>query len=52
MPHESPWPPVVALTLTLVFVALVIHHYGVAAIMAVFCALALLGWHSKEPQES
>src|SRR6266550_1464701 len=39
MPHESPWPPVLALTLTLVFVALVIHHYGVAAIMAVFCAL-------------
>jgi cytochrome c oxidase subunit I+III len=52
MPHESPWPLVLALTLSLVFVMLVIEKYGVAAIMGVLCLLALLGWHSKEPQEA
>ncbi|MDX6508119.1 MAG: cytochrome c oxidase subunit [Gaiellaceae bacterium] len=52
MPHESPWPIVLALTLSLVFVMLVVQHFGAAAIMAVFCLLALLGWHSQEPEES
>ncbi|HSC73048.1 MAG TPA: cbb3-type cytochrome c oxidase subunit I [Gaiellaceae bacterium] len=52
MPHESPWPIVLAFTLSLVFVMLVIHKYGAAGIMGVLCLLALLGWHSKEPQES
>ena len=52
MPHESPWPVVLALTLSLVFVMLVIEKYGAAAIMGVLCLLALLGWHSKEPQEA
>jgi hypothetical protein len=31
---------------------LVIEKYGVAGIMGLLCLLALLGWHSKEPQES
>jgi cytochrome c oxidase subunit 1/cytochrome c oxidase subunit I+III len=52
MPHESPWPVVLALTLTAVFVMLLIGHYVVAGIMAILCVLALLGWHSKEPQEA
>jgi heme/copper-type cytochrome/quinol oxidase subunit 1 len=52
MPHESPWPIVLAFTLSLVFVMLLIHRYGVAGIMGILCLLALLGWHSKEPQES
>jgi cytochrome c oxidase subunit I+III len=52
MPHDSPWPIVLALTLSLVFVMLVIEKYGAAAIMGVLCLLALLGWHSKEPQEA
>ncbi|HYX88775.1 MAG TPA: cbb3-type cytochrome c oxidase subunit I, partial [Gaiellaceae bacterium] len=51
MPHESPWPPVLAACLALVFVMLLIGRYGVAGIMGVLCLLALLGWHSKEPQE-
>jgi cytochrome c oxidase subunit 1/cytochrome c oxidase subunit I+III len=51
MPHESPWPPILALALSLVFLMLLIGRYGVAGIMAIFCLLALVGWHSKEPQE-
>jgi cytochrome c oxidase subunit I+III len=51
LPHDSPWPPVLALTLSLVFVALVLEKYGVAGILGVLCLLTLLGWHGKEPQE-
>jgi cytochrome c oxidase subunit I+III len=51
MPHESPWPPILALALSLVFLMLVIGRYGVAGIMGIFCLLALVGWHSTEPQE-
>jgi cytochrome c oxidase subunit I+III len=52
MPHESPWPPVLALALSLVFVMLLLEHYAIAGIMAIICALALLGWHSKEPEQA
>src|SRR5262249_3203119 len=52
MPHESPWPPIVALTLGLVFSMLVIQKYYAAGIMGILVLLALVGWHSKEPQES
>jgi cytochrome c oxidase subunit 1/cytochrome c oxidase subunit I+III len=51
MPHDSPWPVLLALSLLLVFSMLVIGKYGVAGCMAIGCLLALLGWHSKEPQE-
>jgi cytochrome c oxidase subunit I+III len=52
MPHESPWPLTLALFLTLVFVALVLAQWTIAAISLGLCALSLLGWHSKEPQEA
>jgi cytochrome c oxidase subunit 1/cytochrome c oxidase subunit I+III len=52
MPHDSPWPVLLALALALTFTMLVIEKYGVAGIMGLLCLLALLGWHSKEPQES
>ncbi|MFL5948567.1 MAG: cbb3-type cytochrome c oxidase subunit I, partial [Gaiellaceae bacterium] len=52
MPHESPWPIILALTVSLVFAMLVLQKFGVAAVMAVLCVLTLLAWHSKEPQES
>jgi cytochrome c oxidase subunit I+III len=52
MPHESPWPVLLALALSLVFVMLVIERFEVAGIMGVLCILALLGWHWKEPQEA
>jgi heme/copper-type cytochrome/quinol oxidase subunit 1 len=51
LPHESPWPVLLAASLALVFTMLLLEHYGVAAIGGVLCALCLLGWHSKEPQE-
>jgi cytochrome c oxidase subunit 1/cytochrome c oxidase subunit I+III len=51
MPHESPWPIVLALTTSLVFAMLVLQKYGPAAVMAVLCVLALAAWHWKEPQE-
>ncbi len=52
MPHDSPWPVLLALSLALVFIMLVIGKYGVAGIMGVLCLLALAGWHAKEPQEA
>jgi cytochrome c oxidase subunit I len=52
MPHDSPWPPLLALSLFLVFLMLLLGKYGVAGIMGILCLLALVGWHSKEPQES
>jgi cytochrome c oxidase subunit I+III len=51
LPHESPWPPVLALALAMVFTMLLIGRYGVAAIMGLVCLLALVGWHSQEPGE-
>ena len=51
IPHESPWPPVLALGLALVFIMLLIGRYGVAGIMGIVCLLALVGWHSQEPEE-
>jgi hypothetical protein len=52
MPHESAWPPVLALCLALVFTMLLINLYGVALIMGLLCLLALVGWHSQEPEEA
>jgi cytochrome c oxidase subunit I+III len=52
MPHDSPWPIALAAALSLVFVALVIHHFAVAGVMCVLVLLTLAGWHSREPQES
>jgi len=52
MPHDSPWPVLLALSLLLVFFMLVLHKYGVAGVMAIGCVVSLFGWHSKEPQES
>jgi cytochrome c oxidase subunit 1/cytochrome c oxidase subunit I+III len=52
MPHDSPWPPLLALTLLLVFTALVLGKFGLAGIFAVGTVLTLFGWHSNEPEES
>jgi len=52
MPHESPWPPLLALTLLGVFAMLVLGKFEIAGIMGIFTLLTLVGWHSKEPQES
>jgi cytochrome c oxidase subunit I+III len=52
MPHDSPWPIVVAVCMSGIFASLVIQKYGVAGIFGILTALALVGWHSKEPQDS
>jgi cytochrome c oxidase subunit 1/cytochrome c oxidase subunit I+III len=52
MPHESPWPIVLALTTALVFAMLVLQKYGAAAISGLLCALVLVAWHWQEPEES
>jgi cytochrome c oxidase subunit 1/cytochrome c oxidase subunit I+III len=52
MPHESPWPPLLALSLGLVFASLVIEKFAVAGLLLILSALCLLGWHSQEPQEA
>src|SRR5205085_3600130 len=52
IPHESPWPIVLALAVSAVFVMLVLGRFGAAGIMGILCLLALVGWHSKEPQQA
>jgi cytochrome c oxidase subunit I len=52
MPHESPWPIVLALCLSLVFVMLLLQHYAVAGLLGIVCLLTLAGWHSQEPEEA
>jgi cytochrome c oxidase subunit 1/cytochrome c oxidase subunit I+III len=52
MPHSSPWPPILALCLGLIFTFLALEKFGIAGIFGAFALLSLLGWHSKEPQES
>src|SRR5581483_5455438 len=39
MPHSSPWPPVLALFLALLFGCLVLNKFGSAGICAVLCAV-------------
>jgi heme/copper-type cytochrome/quinol oxidase subunit 1 len=51
MPHESPWPIVLAACLALVFTMLVLEKFGLAASFLGISALVLLAWHAREPQE-
>jgi cytochrome c oxidase subunit 1/cytochrome c oxidase subunit I+III len=50
MPGASWWPLVVALCVTGIFVMLLLSHFVVAGIFAGLAALALVGWHSTEPE--
>ncbi len=52
MPHESPWPILLALSMALVFASLIAGTWMAAAAFLVVCALTLLGWHGQEPQEA
>ncbi|MFL5917572.1 MAG: cbb3-type cytochrome c oxidase subunit I, partial [Gaiellaceae bacterium] len=45
MPAESPWPIILALCVTALFVMLLTTHFVVAGIFAIVAALALAGWH-------
>jgi cytochrome c oxidase subunit I len=52
MPHDSPWPVVLAVALALVFTTLVVDKFAIAGAMVVLCLVALVGWHSTEPREA
>jgi heme/copper-type cytochrome/quinol oxidase subunit 1 len=52
MPHESPWPILLALTLGVVFSLLVLKKFEAAGVAAILTLLTLVAWHSKEPEES
>jgi cytochrome c oxidase subunit I len=47
MPAYSWWPPITAFALTLLFVALLLAHYWIAAGCGALVGLGLLGWHSQ-----
>jgi cytochrome c oxidase subunit I+III len=50
MPHESPYPILLAVTLSLVFAALVVARNGVALVMGILCLLVLVAWHARDPR--
>jgi len=52
MPSDSPWPPLLALTLALVFVFLLTGHWVTAVVFAGASAAVLGAWHWKEPEEA
>ena len=52
LPHDSPWPIVLALVLSLLFTMLVIRQFAAAAAMAGLAGLVLWAWHGREPQEA
>jgi cytochrome c oxidase subunit I+III len=51
MPHESPWPILLALCLTIVFAMLVIEKFAIAGIALGLCAIVLGAWHWQEAGE-
>jgi cytochrome c oxidase subunit 1/cytochrome c oxidase subunit I+III len=52
MPSDSPWPPLLALALALVFVFLLTGHWVTAVVFAGAAAAVLAAWHWKEPAEA
>jgi cytochrome c oxidase subunit 1/cytochrome c oxidase subunit I+III len=52
MPSHSWWPPFLALSLTGIFVFVLLKQWVVAAGFVVVCLLVLAAWHGKEPQEA
>jgi cytochrome c oxidase subunit 1/cytochrome c oxidase subunit I+III len=52
MPHESPWPLVLALFVALAFAMLLWSHPVVAAVFLGCAALTLGAWHADEPEEA
>jgi cytochrome c oxidase subunit 1/cytochrome c oxidase subunit I+III len=51
MPHESPWPVLLALCLTVVFAMLVIEKFAIAGIALGLCAIVLGAWHWQAVDE-
>ncbi|HEX5246307.1 MAG TPA: cbb3-type cytochrome c oxidase subunit I [Gaiellaceae bacterium] len=51
MPHESPWPILLAFCLTIVFAMLVIEKFAIAGIALGLCAIVLGAWHWQGAEE-
>jgi cytochrome c oxidase subunit I+III len=51
MPHESPWPILLAVAITLVAVTLLIGQFIAAGASVGLVLLTLYAWHWHEPQE-
>jgi cytochrome c oxidase subunit 1/cytochrome c oxidase subunit I+III len=51
MPSESPWPILLALTVTIAFAFLLTSHWTTAGGFFAVGLLTLVGWHSYEPEE-
>ncbi len=51
MPSGSPWPIVLAVSVSLVFVMLLTTHYLLAAAFVGLTTVSLAAWHWQEPQE-
>ncbi len=49
MPSDSPWPPLLALLLALVFVFLLTGHWTTAVVFAGAAAAVVGAWHWREP---
>ncbi|MFZ0343053.1 MAG: hypothetical protein WAL31_12060, partial [Gaiellaceae bacterium] len=52
MPHDSPWPILLALAMSIVFVLLLLHLWLGMCFALAGIVLVLLGWHGEEPQEA
>jgi cytochrome c oxidase subunit I+III len=47
MPHDSPWPVLLAVCVAGAFAVLTIEKYGVAAVFGVLALLVLVAWHAQ-----
>jgi uncharacterized membrane protein YccC len=52
MPPESPWPVVLALTVTIAAFFVLTSHYATAGFFLTLTLLTLAGWHAQEPAET
>jgi hypothetical protein len=52
MPSSSPWPVVLAATVTGIFAFLILKVWVAAAIFTLVSAAVIVAWHGKEPQEA
>jgi cytochrome c oxidase subunit 1/cytochrome c oxidase subunit I+III len=52
MPAESPWPILLALSVTVSFVFFLLSHNTAGVTFLLVTALVLLAWHSNEPEDA
>jgi cytochrome c oxidase subunit I+III len=52
MPSHSPWPPVLALSMSGIFAFVLLQQWLAAAIFCVVAFAILAAWHATEPQEA